>query len=178
MSTPNGSKWKLYIDKIIYKGHNQINITKNISNFSNYLGVSDPDGNLWCVINEKLAIISIVGDEILIKTIDFEKLKFVGLKNNSINCVFVDKTGNLWVGSNGGGIYKKTNSNFQFNHFNKKNTEGSLSGNKIRSLHEDQFGNLWIGTEGGGLNFLSKTKSDCFLNFLLFTTSNPPIPLW
>jgi signal transduction histidine kinase/DNA-binding response OmpR family regulator/ligand-binding sensor domain-containing protein len=170
VSTPNGSKWKLYRDKIIYKGHNQINITKNISNFSNYLGVSDPDGNLWCVINEKLAIISIVGAEILIKTIDFEKLKFVGLKNNSINCVFVDKTGNLWVGSNGGGIYKKTNSNFQFNHFNKKNTEGSLSGNKIRSLHEDQFGNLWIGTEGGGLNFLSKTTSD-YNSFVSFTFS-------
>ena len=97
-------------------------------------------------------------------------MEFIGLKNNSINCLFVDKTGNLWVGSNGGGIYKKTNSDYQFNHFRKKNREGSLSSNKIRSLHEDQFGNLWVGTELGGLNFLSKSTSN-YNTFESFTLS-------
>ena len=155
--TPNGSSWGLYNDKITYTDKNKLPLTKNIYNLSNRLGVLDRSGNLWCVIDEKLSCVSKNGDTIIIKTIDFEKLEVVGLKNNSINCVFVDNTGNLWVGSNGGGIYKKTNSNYQFNHFSKKNSKGSLSSNKIRSLHEDQFGNLWIGTEGGGLNFLSKS---------------------
>lgn len=155
--TPNGSSWGLYNDKITYTDKNKLPLTKNIYNLSNRLGVLDRSGNLWCVIDEKLSSVSKNGDTIIIKTIDFEKLEVAGLKNNSINCVFVDNTGNLWVGSNGGGIYKKTNSNYQFNHFSKKNSKGSLSSNKIRSLHEDQFGNLWIGTEGGGLNFLSKS---------------------
>lgn len=160
VSLSNGAKWELYKDKIIFKAKNRTNITKKIGSVSNYLGTSDLEGNLWCIINEKLSFVSIVEGLISIETIDFEKLEFVGLKNNSINCAFVDQTGNLWVGSNGGGIYKKTNSNFKFNHFSKNNIEGSLSSNKIRSLHEDQFGNLWVGTEGGGLNFLSKSASN------------------
>ena len=80
----------------------------------------DRNNNLWCVIDEKLSNVSKNGEALVIKTIDFEKLEFIGLKNNSINCLFVDRTGNLWVGSNGGGIYKKTNSDYQFNHFRKK----------------------------------------------------------
>jgi signal transduction histidine kinase/ligand-binding sensor domain-containing protein/DNA-binding response OmpR family regulator len=151
----DGVKWELYNDKIIFNGEEKSNLTVRVNNLSNRAGVLDWDKNLWCIINDKLSIVSKVGDELSVKIIDFEKLEFVGLKNNSINCVFLDKTGNLWVGSNGGGIYKKTNSNYQFNHLNKNNTKGSLSSNKIRSLYEDQFGNLWIGTEGGGVNFLS-----------------------
>ena len=157
LSGPNGNVWELHKDKIIYKDNSKLNLTKNVNNLSNRFGVLDRNNNLWCVIDEKLSNVSKSGEALLVKTIDFEKLEFVGLKNNSINSVFVDRTGNLWVGSNGGGIYKKTNNDYRFKHFRKKNYKGSLSSNKIRSLHEDQFGNLWIGTELGGLNFLSKS---------------------
>ena len=170
LSGPNGKVWELHKGKIIYKDNSKLNLTKNINNLSNRYGVLDRNNNLWCVIDEKLSNVSKNGEALVIKTIDFEKLEFIGLKNNSINCLFVDRTGNLWVGSNGGGIYKKTNSDYQFNHFRKKNREGSLSSNKIRSLHEDQFGNLWVGTELGGLNFLSKSSSN-YNTFESFTLS-------
>ena len=106
---PNGKVWELHKGKIIYKDNSKLNLTKNINNLSNRFGVLDRNNNLWCVIDEKLSNVSKSGEALVVKTIDFEKLEFVGLKNNSINCVFVDRTGNLWVGSNGGGIYKKTN---------------------------------------------------------------------
>lgn len=170
LSGPNGKVWELHKGKIIYKDNSKLNLTKNINNLSNRFGVLDRNNNLWCVIDEKLSNVSKSGEALIVKTIDFEKLEFVGLKNNSINSVFVDRTGNLWVGSNGGGIYKKTNNDYQFKHFRKKNYEGSLSSNKIRSLHEDQFGNLWIGTELGGLNFLSKSSPN-YNTFESFTFS-------
>ena len=170
LSAPNGTGWELYNDKIIYKDNSKLIFTKNINNLSNRFGVLDRNNNLWCVIDEKLSNVSKNGEALIVKTIDFEKLEFIGLKNNSINCLFVDRTGNLWVGSNGGGIYKKTNSDYQFNHFRKNNREGSLSSNKIRSLHEDQFGNLWVGTELGGLNFLSNSTSN-YNSFESFTLS-------
>ena len=170
LSGPNGNVWELHKGKIIYKDNSKLNLTKNINNLSNRYGVLDRNNNLWCVIDEKLSNVSKNGEALVIKTIDFEKLEFIGLKNNSINCLFVDRTGNLWVGSNGGGIYKKTNSDYQFNHFRKNNREGSLSSNKIRSLHEDQFGNLWVGTELGGLNFLSNSTSN-YNSFESFTLS-------
>ena len=170
LSGPNGKVWELHKGKIIYKDNSKLNLTKNINNLSNRFGVLDRNNNLWCVIDEKLSNVSKSGEALIVKTIDFEKLEFVGLKNNSINSVFVDRTGNLWVGSNGGGIYKKTNNDYQFKHFRKKNYKGSLSSNKIRSLHEDQFGNLWIGTELGGLNFLSKSSTN-YNTFESFTFS-------
>ena len=170
LSGPNGNVWELHKGKIIYKDNSKLNLTKNINNLSNRFGVLDRNNNLWCVIDEKLSNVSKSGEALIVKTIDFEKLEFVGLKNNSINSVFVDRTGNLWVGSNGGGIYKKTNNDYQFKHFRKKNYEGSLSSNKIRSLHEDQFGNLWIGTELGGLNFLPKSSLN-YNTFESFTFS-------
>ena len=170
LSGPNGKVWELHKGKIIYKDNSKLNLTKNINNLSNRFGVLDRNNNLWCVIDEKLTNVSKSGEALIVKTIDFEKLEFVGLKNNSINSVFVDRTGNLWVGSNGGGIYKKTNNDYQFKHFRKKNYKGSLSSNKIRSLHEDQFGNLWIGTELGGLNFLSKSSPN-YNTFESFTFS-------
>ena len=170
LSGPNGNVWELHEGKIIYKDNSKLNLTKNINNLSNRFGVLDRNNNLWCVIDEKLSNVSKSGEALIVKTIDFEKLEFVGLKNNSINSVFVDRTGNLWVGSNGGGIYKKTNNDYQFKHFRKKNYEGSLSSNKIRSLHEDQFGNLWIGTELGGLNFLPKSSLN-YNTFESFTFS-------
>ena len=120
LSAPNGTGWELYSDKIIYKDNSKLIFTKNINNLSNRFGVLDRNNNLWCVIDEKLSNVSKNGEALVVKTIDFEKLEFIGLKNNSINCLFVDRTGNLWVGSNGGGIYKKTNSDYQFNHFRKK----------------------------------------------------------
>ena len=170
LSGPNGKVWELHKGKIIYKDNSKLNLTKNINNLSNRFGVLDRNNNLWCVIDEKLSNVSKSGEALIVKTIDFEKLEFVGLKNNSINSVFVDRTGNLWVGSNGGGIYKKTNNDYQFKHFRKKNYKGSLSSNKIRSLHEDQFGNLWIGTELGGLNFLPKSSLN-YNTFESFTFS-------
>ena len=170
LSGPNGNVWELHKGEIIYKDNSKLNLTKNINNLSNRFGVLDRNNNLWCVIDEKLSNVSKSGEALIVKTIDFEKLEFVGLKNNSINSVFVDRTGNLWVGSNGGGIYKKTNNDYQFKHFRKKNYEGSLSSNKIRSLHEDQFGNLWIGTELGGLNFLPKSSLN-YNTFESFTFS-------
>ena len=171
LSGLNGKVWELHRDKIIYKYNGKLSLTKNVNKLSNRFGVLDRNNNLWCVIDEKLSSVSENGEALVVNTIDFEKLEFVGLKNNSINCLFVDNTGNLWVGSNGGGIYKKTNSDYQFNHFRKKNYKGSLSSNKIRSLHEDQFGNLWIGTELGGLNFLSKSNPN-YNTFESFTFSN------
>jgi len=171
LTDPNGIGWELYNDKINYIDNNsKLNLSKNVNNLSKRFGVLDRNNNLWCVIDEKLSNVSKNGEALLVKTIDFEKLEIEGLKNNSINCLFVDKTGNLWVGSNGGGIYKKTNSDYQFNHFVKKKNESSLSSNKIRSLHEDQFGNLWVGTEGGGVNFLSN-KAKNYNSFNSFTFS-------
>ncbi len=89
------------------------------------------------------------------------------LSNDNINKIYQDKRGNLWIGTNGGGIDKlviqkegKTLNNISFIHYqNQKNKHNSLSNNTILCFHEDADGNLWIGTNRG-LNKLSPTEAE------------------
>jgi ligand-binding sensor domain-containing protein/serine phosphatase RsbU (regulator of sigma subunit) len=76
-----------------------------------------------------------------------------GLSNNVVLTILEDKSGNLWFGTEGGGVSKYDGKSFT--HFTDK--EG-LSNNDVVSILEDKFGNLWFGTEGGGV---SKYDGNC-----------------
>ncbi|CDF79797.1 histidine kinase [Formosa agariphila KMM 3901] len=78
------------------------------------------------------------------------------LSRNTVKSVFIDHTGIVWVGSNGGGINKFDPHRKQFLHIKKNLDPNSLSNDKIRSIFEDSSQNLWIGTEGSGLNLVYK----------------------
>ena len=85
----------------------------------------------------------------------FSKLQ--GLKHDVIRCMLQDKSGNLWFGTDGGGVSKYDGQSFT--HFTEK--EG-LSNNVVLSILEDNSdshrnGNLWFGTRFG-LSVLSKAK--------------------
>lgn len=164
----NNSKWILKDDSISYhQNESKVAISVNITDEA---ATVDSKGTLWCVLKDRLSSVTYYQGKLRINKVDFEALDFLTLKNNTVKSIFLDKTGNLWVGTNGGGIYKKTNNTFSFGHFSKDSTSNSLGGNKIRSLHEDQFGNLWIGTEGGGLSYLNQ-KNKNYTNFHAFTSA-------
>lgn len=76
------------------------------------------------------------------------------LTKNVITSLYKDKSGIIWIGTNGGGLNKYNPKQKKFRHFNKTRVEGSLSYNKIRAIYEDRQKNIWIGTEGAGINFL------------------------
>ncbi len=71
--------------------------------------------------------------------------------DQGMNCSYVlsvmeDKSGNLWFGTDGGGVSKYDGKSFS--HFTEK--EG-LSNNYVRCILEDNSGNLWFGTALGGV---------------------------
>jgi ligand-binding sensor domain-containing protein/serine phosphatase RsbU (regulator of sigma subunit) len=72
----------------------------------------------------------------------FNKLQ--GLKHGNVNCIAEDKHGNLWFGTDGGGISRYDGK--WFTHFTEQ--EG-LVNNVVRSMLHDERGRLWIGTDGG-----------------------------
>jgi len=80
-----------------------------------------------------------------------------GLKHGHIVSMLEDKSGNLWFGTNGGGVSKYDGKSFT--HFTDK--EG-LSSNDVWSILEDKNGNLWFGTLGGGV---SKYDGKSFTHF-------------
>lgn len=83
------------------------------------------------------------------------------ISHNYIWCIYEDKEGKLWIGTNGGGLncFNPSTEIFLQFKFDSNNPDG-ISSNFIRSVYEDKKGNLWIGTQGGGLNKLIRQNRD------------------
>jgi diguanylate cyclase (GGDEF)-like protein len=71
------------------------------------------------------------------------------LSGDTVNSILEDSSGNLWIGTWGGGLNKFIESQNTFYHYRKENRAG-LNSNIIRSIAEDKEGNLWLGSWDGG----------------------------
>ncbi|NIJ54416.1 hybrid sensor histidine kinase/response regulator [Dyadobacter arcticus] len=79
-----------------------------------------------------------------------------GLIDNHVNCVFQDRKGFVWIGTNGG-LNRYDGTEFK-TYKNDEKDQNSLSNDVITSLAEDGSGNIWIATSGGGLNRFDRKK--------------------
>jgi len=79
-----------------------------------------------------------------------------GLALDAIRCSVKDNNGNLWFGTNGGGV-----SRFDGKSFTNFTTAHGLVNNAVYSILEDKSGNLWFGTNGG----VSRYDGKSFTNF-------------
>ncbi|HEY4112202.1 hybrid sensor histidine kinase/response regulator transcription factor [Puia sp.] len=83
-----------------------------------------------------------------------------GLSQSSVNCVFRDSYGFLWLGTQDG-LNKYDGYSFTvYRHDPAK--PRSISDNQIKCIIEDDLHRLWIGTLGGGLCIYDRNK-DAFL---------------
>ncbi len=109
--------------------------------------VEDANGVIWlATVNQ--GIISISGDIRKPGTLVY---KNYGLKNgklmvNAAFCLYFDSTGNLWAGTEGGGLYLY---NREKDTFCEKHKQYSIPGDMVGSIQEDGAGNLWLGTNAG-----------------------------
>lgn len=73
--------------------------------------------------------------------------------DNSIRCIFQDKNGTYWFGTNAAGVYrydKKTVTQFTVN--------DGLANNQVLSIQEDDLGNIWFGTGVFGISKFDGAK--------------------
>lgn len=75
-----------------------------------------------------------------------------GLPQSQVNALIQDNSGNIWVGTNGGGLARFNGKEFQV--FTKKH---GLSDNIIGAIHQDQSGLLWIATSKGLTSYNGKS---------------------
>ncbi len=80
-----------------------------------------------------------------------------GLALDQIYCSYKDKRGNLWFGTNGGGVCE-----YDGKSFTNYTTAQGLASNVIWCITEDHAGNLWFGTDGSGA---SKYDGERFTNY-------------
>lgn len=87
------------------------------------------------------------------------------LTENRITYVYEDRQGNLWIGTNGGGLNRFDYDTERFEAFrHREGDPTSLSNDQIHCIFQDSQGQLWIGTEIG-LN-LFDTENGTFTRFL------------
>lgn len=72
------------------------------------------------------------------------------LAENNVTALYMDKSGALWIGTEGGGLDRFEPDAGRFTHYvYRPGDPNSLSSNFIRAIYQDHTGALWIGTLGG-----------------------------
>jgi len=82
-----------------------------------------------------------------------------GLSQNTVNCIYQDRKGFIWIGTNEG---LNKYDGYEFKVFDKyKGSDNNLSDDWIKCLTEDREGNIWIGTGSDGINIYN-SREDTF----------------
>ncbi len=82
------------------------------------------------------------------KAIDTYTLEKKDIPVNEIYSITGDKYGNVWIGTNNGGLLKFNIISQKFEQFTKENGIGS---NQVYTIFKDSKGRLWLGTLSGAL---------------------------
>ena len=88
------------------------------------------------------------------------------LSHQQVRAILPTRQGDLWVGTDGGGLNCYNPATDGFSHvLADENRPGALSSNAVYSLYQDRANTLWVGTFGSGVNFYSRYKA----NFAQYT---------
>ena len=93
-----------------------------------------------------------------------------GLINDEVYFIYEDRKGNLWAGTNGGGVSRMDQGGRVISTFT---TKQGLTEDQTFCIVEDKSHNTWFGTEGGLSRLDSSEKS-----FTNFTTAQGLVDYW
>jgi ligand-binding sensor domain-containing protein len=93
----------------------------------------------------------------LLNTLKTDFLKYAktnaidDISHNDVTAIYQDKVGELWIGTDGGGLNRSKNTeNLHFLHYqNRPDNANSLAQNQIFAITQDVSGVIWIGTNDG-----------------------------
>lgn len=126
-----------------------------------YVIIEDYKNRLWMGTKQGLVVL-----EKNRKTFKTYKIRD-GLPSDVIRSLYKDKQGDIWVGTDGGGLCKVTENDQEINfkvYQDNQEQLNSLSNNTVLSIRQDDNGFLWIGTFGGGLNKFN-LRTEKFIHF-------------
>ena len=108
-----------------------------------------PDGNIWVGTTDGILIMSYKNNKISIEQVkpsEEEPSKI--LMSNDIVCLALDRQGDMWVGTNGGGIAHTLGKDSKgFWLFENFGSADGLPNEEIRGMTFDDRGNVWFSTD-------------------------------
>ncbi|TLV02579.1 hybrid sensor histidine kinase/response regulator [Dyadobacter luticola] len=121
-----------------------------------YCLANDQRGSIWVGTSEGLLRYNTTNNTYI--TYKHDAANPGSLSSSTILSVYVDKTGSVWIGTEGGGLNLFNPEEETFTHFirNQKNPK-TISNNLINCIFEDSKNHFWIGTSGG-LNLFDRKK--------------------
>ena len=134
---------------LVFKSDNQ---QGGLSNNFIYSICEDKDGNIWA--GTKNGLNKIDHETNTITTFYHNANDVNSISGNTVNTLFCDKLGAIWVGTAANGLdkisYDRVGEKYTFTHYtNDRTTVNSLPGNEINSILQDKNGFLWVGTNSG-----------------------------
>jgi transcriptional regulator with GAF, ATPase, and Fis domain/ligand-binding sensor domain-containing protein len=83
------------------------------------------------------------------------------ISDESIRTVVADSDGNIWIGTDAGGLSRFDSATQSFtNYLHDPTNPASISDNRVRVIVEDSEGMLWIGTDGSGVDRFDRTTGE------------------
>ncbi|MDF1672515.1 MAG: two-component regulator propeller domain-containing protein, partial [Vicingaceae bacterium] len=104
----------------------------------------DTESKIWIATNQGINFYDLKSKRLKSDT----KLdKIIG--NKLVKCLYEDKSGILWLGTETNGLYKYASYNNVDHYVYNANVSTSLSSNKVNTIYEDNSGIIWVGTQSG-----------------------------
>jgi len=91
------------------------------------------------------------GGPAIARTLRFDRISLEqGLSQASVKCIFQDKLGLLWIGTDEG---LNRFDGYRFTSYRPQpGVADSLADGNVTAVVEDSLGQMWVGTDGGGLD--------------------------
>lgn len=132
--------------------------SQNIPDNSIFCLVRDKNGIIWA--GTRTGIVKLVtkmlvteGDSLLVTETATFTAKNWSL-SNTVQAAAIDTEGNLWVGTEGKGVYK-----IRKGIFTTYGAAEGLNSDIAKSFLEDDYGNIWISTTDNGINQFDPTQA-------------------
>ena len=152
-----GKLWLLNENTLLYFDADNLTSTtfKNHSSFSKaYTSItSDNNGKVWCgTLDGKLYYASEQNKELIFAG-DINKMS--GSQNIlELRCLYIDASGLLWIGTEGGGLIKVDLKPVNFNNYPSPENHYPINTLYIKSIFCDNDGKVWLGSfKKGGYIF-------------------------
>lgn len=132
----------------------------NINSNDVWTYIQDRKGNFW-VSFFQVGLVKFVPDSnnplgAINKIFVHSSEDSTSLGDNTVNSIYEDSEGNIWVGTYGGGLGKYNPDKNNFTNYNTQNS--SIPNNVVYAILPDDNNNLWISTNNGISKFSLETE--------------------